>query len=68
MSAGPDVVARERDPLDPATLESVGRVAITQREKLFGFDQFVVEKDNDEISRLDLGMSQADDPARKVPR
>jgi len=68
VSAGPDVVARERDPLDPTTLESVGRVAITQREKLFGFDQFVVEKDNDEMSRLDLGMSQADDPARKVPR
>ena len=34
VSAGPDVVARELVPLDPATLESVGRVAITPPEEL----------------------------------
>ncbi len=34
MSAGPDVVARELVPLDPATLEPVGSVAITPPEEL----------------------------------
>ena len=34
MSARPDVAARELVPLDPATLDSVGRVAITPPEEL----------------------------------
>jgi hypothetical protein len=68
VSAGPDVVARERVPLDPATLESVGRVAMTPPEELFGLDPIVVEKDNVAMSELGLGMTRADDPARKVLR
>jgi acyl-CoA reductase-like NAD-dependent aldehyde dehydrogenase len=34
VSAGPDVLARELVPLDPATLEPVGHVAITPPEEL----------------------------------
>ncbi|HEY6075546.1 MAG TPA: hypothetical protein VIV36_01820 [Gaiella sp.] len=68
MSAGPDVVARELVPLDPATLESVGRVAMTPPEELFGLDPIVVQQDNVERSRLDLGMTRNNDPAQKVLR
>ena len=34
MSAGPDVVARELVSVDPATLETVGRVPVTAPEEL----------------------------------
>jgi hypothetical protein len=61
VSAGPDVVARELVPRDPATLEPVVRVAIMRPEERFCPGMLVVMRDNAEVSVLDVGLARTDD-------